>query len=165
MHADARTVAGESDCRLTADAIVVAAHPDGTVDLEFAPRKGCEGCRGACLWKRLAAMRFNRLAVDCELATGSEVSVAIPAEPLLLGALATYGIPLAAILVGAAAGAAVSRNDLGTLVGALLALALVIAGFRLVRPRLERGLLASLRVGPRQGPRERPAVVGAQPRE
>ncbi len=149
MHADARTGVPESDCRLTADAVVVAARPDGTVDLEFAPHKGCEGCRGTCLWKRLAAMRLDRLAVDCKLAPGSAVSVAIPAEPLLYGALATYGIPLVSILAGAAAGAAVSGNDLGTLAGALVALALVIAGFRLYRPRLERALLASLRILPR----------------
>jgi len=149
MHADARTGALDSDCRLTADAVVVAARPDGTVDLEFAPHKGCEGCRGTCLWKRLAAMRLDQLAVDCELKPGSAVSVAIASEPLLYGALATYGIPLVAILVGAATGAAVSGNDLGTLVGALLALALVIAGFRLLRPKLERALLARLRILPR----------------
>jgi len=163
MHADARAAVADSDCRLTADAIVVAARPDGSVDLEFAPRKGCEGCRGACLWKRLAAMRLDGLAVDRAFSPGSEVSVAIPAEPLLQGALATYGIPLAAILIGAAAGAAVSGRDLGTLAGALLALALVFAGFRLFRPRLERALLASLTITPRPVPRERPAV-GVPPR-
>lgn len=149
MHADERTVARDSVCRLTADAVVVAARPDGTVDLEFSPHKGCSGCRGTCLWKRLAAMRLERLAVDRELAPGSQVSVAIPAEPLLYSALATYGIPLASILAGAAAGAAASGSDIGTLVGALLALTLVIAGFRLLRPRLERALLASLSIHPR----------------
>jgi positive regulator of sigma E activity len=162
MRADERTVARDADCRLTADAVVVAARPDGTVDLEFAPHRGCEGCRGTCLWKRLAAMRLDRLAVDRELAPGCEVSVAIPAEPLLLGALATYGIPLVSILAGAAAGAAVSGNDVGTLAGAPLAITLVIAGFRLYRPRLERALLASLRVRPRPGPHARPDVVGDQ---
>ena len=149
MHADARTGARDSDCRLTADAVVVAARPDGTVDLEFAPHKGCEGCRGTCLWKRLAAMRLERLAVAGELTPGSAVSVSIPAEPLLYGALATYGIPLVAILVGAAAGAAVAGNDIGTLAGALLALALAIAGFRAFRPKLERALLARLCILPR----------------
>lgn len=149
MHADARTGGRDSECRLTADAVVVAVRPDGTVDLEFAPHKGCEGCRGTCLWKRLAAMRLDALAVDRELAPGTQVSVAIPAEPILYSALATYGIPLLAILLGAAAGTAVSGNDLGTLAGALLALALVIAGFRLLRPKLERALLASLRIDPR----------------
>jgi positive regulator of sigma E activity len=149
MHADEGTAAGDAACRLTADAVVVAARPDGTVDLEFAPHKGCEGCRGTCLWKRLAAMRLDRLVVGGELAPGSQVSVAIPAETLLYGALATYGIPLVAILAGAAVGAALSGNDLGTLAGALLVLALVIAGFRLFRPRLERALLTNLRVQPR----------------
>ena len=164
MHPDARRAAGDSDCRLTADAIVVAARPDGTVDLEFAPHKGCEGCRATCLWKRLAAMRLDRIAVDSELKPGSAVSVAIPAEPLLFGALATYGIPLVSILVGAAAGAAMSGTDVGTLAGALIALGLVIAGFRLFRPRLERAVLASLSVHPGQGPRKQPDVVGGQPR-
>ena len=164
MHADERSPVRDADCRLTADAVVVAARPDGTVDLEFAPHKGCEGCRGTCLWKRLAAMRLDRLVVDRDLAPGNQVSVEIPAEPLLFSAFATYGIPLVSILAGAAAGAVVSGNDLGTLAGALLALALVIAGFRLYRPRLERALLASLRIRPRQGPRERPDVVGIEPR-
>jgi positive regulator of sigma E activity len=149
MHSDARISAREPDCRLTADAVVVAAGPLGTVDLEFAPHKGCEGCRGTCLWKRLSAMHLRELPVDSRFAPGAAVSVSIPAEPMLYGALAIYGIPLASILVGAAAGAAVTGSDLGTLAGALLALAVVMTGFRLVRPRLERALLKSLRVVPR----------------
>jgi positive regulator of sigma E activity len=149
MHADPRIAARQPDCRLTADAVVVAARPDGTVDLEFAPRKGCEGCAGTCLWKRLSAMRLQHLAVDCALAPGTLVSVAIPDRRVLHGALATYGIPLASILLGAAAGAAISGSDLGTLAGALLALVLVIAGFARFRPRLERALLSNLIVRPR----------------
>jgi positive regulator of sigma E activity len=163
MHADARTAARDSDCRLTADAVVVASRPDGTVDLEFAPHRGCQGCRGTCLWKRLAAMRLNRLSVDRPFAPGSAVSVTIPAEPVLFGALATYGIPLASILAGAAAGAALSGSDLGSLIGVVAALLLVIASFRLFRPRLERAVLASLRVLPRPAPREQPAVAGVKP--
>ena len=88
MHADERSPVRDADCRLTADAVVVAARPDGTVDLEFAPHKGCEGCRGTCLWKRLAAMRLDRLVVDRDLAPGNQVSVEIPAEPLLFSAFA-----------------------------------------------------------------------------
>jgi positive regulator of sigma E activity len=149
MRADLRTVPRQPDCRLTADAVVVAARADGTVDLEFAPRKGCDGCAGTCLWKRLSAMRLQQLAVDLELAPGTAVSVTIPERPVLHGALATYGIPLCSILLGAAAGAAVSGSDLGTLLGALLALALVMGVFRHFRPRLERALLAGLIVRPR----------------
>jgi positive regulator of sigma E activity len=149
MRAEERTDARQPDCRLTADAVVVAAHPDGTVDLEFAPRKGCEGCAGTCLWKRLSAMRLQQLAVDRELAPGTLVSVAIPDRPVLHGALATYGIPLCSILLGAVAGAAVTGSDLGTLAGSLLALGLVIAGFARFRPRLERALLSNLIVRPR----------------
>jgi hypothetical protein len=68
---------------------------------------------------------------------------------MLYGALATFGLPLASILAGAAAGAAVTGTDSGTLAGALLALGVVLAGFRLVRHRLEQALLKSLRVPPR----------------
>jgi positive regulator of sigma E activity len=149
MHADARTFDRPTDCRLTADAIVVAARPDGTVDLEFAPRKACAGCAGTCLWKRLAAVRLQALRVDCALAPGTEVSVAIPDRQVQNSALAIYGIPLGSILLGAAVGAAVSGSDLGTLAGALLALALVVAGFGWFRLRLERSLLASLIVRPK----------------
>jgi positive regulator of sigma E activity len=149
MRSDEGTLAGQTDCRLTADAIVVAARPDGTVDLEFAPHPGCEGCAGTCLWKRLAALRLQRLRVDRALAPGAAVSVAIPGRQLRNGALATYGIPLGAILLGAAAGAAVSRTDLGTLTGALLALALVVAVFGRLRLRLEKALLSSLCVRPK----------------
>jgi hypothetical protein len=61
----------------------------------------------------------------------------------------SYGLPLASILIGAAAGAAVAGSDFGTLLGALVALALVIAGFGPIRLRLERFMLKSLVVRPK----------------
>jgi positive regulator of sigma E activity len=149
MHAELPNFARQTDCQLTADAIVIAARADGTVDLEFAAFKGCSGCAGTCLWKRLTATRLRALAVDRSLAPGTAVSVALPELAVLRGALVSYGLPLASILIGAAAGAAVAGSDFGTLLGALVALALVIAGFGPIRLRLERFMLKSLVVRPK----------------
>lgn len=144
MHASQRTVSRQADCSINADAVVVAARADGTVDLEFAPRATCGACAGTCLWKRLASSRLEGLYASEGLVPGMAVSVSLPDRQLLAGALLTYGLPLAAILAGAAAGAAIGGSDLGTLAGALLALVLAIAGAGRLRRRLERSLLAGL---------------------
>ena len=77
----------ESHCRLTADAVVLAARPDGSVDLEFAPFAGCAGCAGPCLWKRLQAARLDRLPIAQRLEPGTEVQhvpvTVDPARPLV----------------------------------------------------------------------------------
>lgn len=131
---------------MTAAAVVVAARPDGRVDLEFAPARSCSGCAGTCLWKRLQNARIDRLPVAAVLEPGAEVSVAIPARRLLVASMLLYGLPLAAILAGAVAGSAVAGTDAGTLIGALCGIAVVIAGFGLVRGRLERATLAGIEV-------------------
>ena len=129
---------------MIADAVVVAAHADGTVDLEFPPMKACGACAGTCLWKRLASSRLQGLRAPAGLVPGTPVSVALPDRGLVTGALATYGLPLAAILAGAAVGAALFGTDLATLGGALLALALTLAASGRLRRRLERSILAGL---------------------
>jgi len=134
---------------MTADAVVVAARADGTVDLEFAPLKACGACAGTCLWKRLAATRLEGLRGPAGLAPGAAVSVALPDRRLLAGAFLSYGLPLAAILLGAAAGAAVFGTDFGTLAGAGLALALAIVACRRLSRRFERALLGGLVVRPK----------------
>jgi hypothetical protein len=55
-----------------------------------------------------------------------------------------HGLPLAAILAGAALGAWSTGSDSGTLIGALLALAVVIGGFSFCRRRIEQATFASL---------------------
>jgi positive regulator of sigma E activity len=134
---------------MTAAAVVVASRPDGLVDLEFAPARQCAGCSGSCLWRRLKSARLDRLRVAGALDPGTEVSVTIPARRLLLASLLLYGLPLTAILAGAALGSAIQGSDTGTLVGALTGLAVAVAAFGLVRARLERATLAGLIVARR----------------
>lgn len=136
-------------CRLSADAIVIDVRDDGLVDLEFAPRAACAACAGTCLWKRLQASRIERLRLGQAFAPGTAVTVSLPDRRVLRASLAVHGLPLAAILAGAAAGAVIGKSDLATLAGVLLALALVLAAFRPLRRWIERDTLADLVVRPR----------------
>lgn len=89
-------------------------------------------------------MRITELRIDPACPPGTPVSVAVPDRVILVSALAAYGVPLVSILAGAAVGAALTGSDLGTLVGIVLAVAVVIAGSSRFRRRLEQSLLASL---------------------
>ena len=134
---------------MTADAVVVAAGADGFVDLEFTPATGCAGCAGTCLWKRLSAARVERLVSAARFEPGAEVTVSLPERRILLVSILLHGLPLAAILAGAMAGAAIGGGDAGTLTGALAALAVVVGGFGRWRGRLERATLEALVIRPR----------------
>jgi positive regulator of sigma E activity len=140
-HTEARS---ESHCRLTADAVVLAARPDGSVDLEFTPFPGCKGCAGTCLWKRLEAARLERMPAPDGLAPGTQVTVALPARRILAASMLVHGVPLAAILSGAAAGSFIAGSDIGALGGAVTAVILVMLGFGAVRRRVEQATLAGL---------------------
>jgi positive regulator of sigma E activity len=139
----------ESHCSLTADAVVLAARPDGSLDLEFAPFAGCGGCAGTCLWKRLRAARLEHVQAREALAPGTEVTVELPARRVLVASLLVHGMPLAAILSGAAAGSLISGSDLGTLAGVLVALAVTIPGLGRLRRRIETATIAGLVVTPK----------------
>jgi positive regulator of sigma E activity len=139
----------ESRCRLTADAVVLAARPDGSVDLEFVPFAGCGGCAGTCLWKRLQAARLERLPIAQRLEPGTEVTVALSAQRVMAASMLVHGVPLAAILLGAAAGSFIAGNDVGALAGAAAALAIAIPGFGLLKRRIETATLAGLVVRPK----------------
>lgn len=139
----------QSDCQLTANAVVVSTRPDGLVDLEFSSMRQCAACAGTCLWKRLQAARLDRLPVRHRLLPGAEVTVALPGSRVVAAALLLYGVPLAAILGGAAVGALLTGTDFGTLVGAFAALGFVVAGFGVLRRRIEQATLSSLIVTPR----------------
>ena len=67
----------------------------------------------------------------------------------MLASILLHGVPLFAILAGAVGGSLVAGTDLGTLIGSVLALGIVIAGSRLMRRRLEEATLASLVVTPK----------------
>lgn len=134
---------------MTAQAVVVAARPDGCVDLEFEPPAACAGCAGTCLWKRIGTSRLEGMPVARRFESGAEVTVGLPPRRVLAISLLMHGVPLAALLAGAAAGAFVGQSDLATLAGALVALAVVAVGFGSLRRRLERATLAGLVVTPR----------------
>jgi positive regulator of sigma E activity len=139
----------QSDCQLTADAVVIAARPDGLVDLEFSSASRCAACAGTCLWKRLQAARLDRLPVAMEMKPGTEVTVALAGRRVLLASVLLHGVPLAAILAGAAIGSLMTGTDTGTLIGSVCAIAVVVAGFRHWRDRLERATFSSLVVTPK----------------
>jgi positive regulator of sigma E activity len=134
---------------MTADAVVVAARADGLVDLEFRP-KPCAGCAGTCLWRRLEATRIERLPGVGALAPGTAVTVALPESQVLVTSLLLHGVPLAAILLGAAAGAAATATDAGTLLGALAGWVLAAAACRPLGRRLERAALSQLTILPKR---------------
>jgi len=134
---------------MTADAVVVAARPGGTVDLEFRPR-ACAACAGTCLWRRLSASRIERLQTGEAFEPGTEVTLELSERRVLLASMLLHGVPLVAILVGAAVGAAVTATDLGTLAGAAAGLALALAGGRRLGRRLEQSTLSRLRIVPKR---------------
>jgi positive regulator of sigma E activity len=139
---------------MSADAVVVAARAGGLVDLEFAPPKHCGACAGTCLWRRLAASRLDGLKAPGPLAPGTAVSVSLPERFVLAGSLLLHGLPLAALLAGAATGTALAGGDLGAFAGAALALLAVVAVFGRLRRWLERATLAHLVVRPSVPSRE-----------
>jgi positive regulator of sigma E activity len=144
MLAEHRQISHAADCLMTADATVVAVRANGSVDLEFAPLRQCGACAGTCLWKRLSASRLEQLQTDSPLACGTRVEVSLPERRVAAVSLLVHGVPLAAILIGAAIGTAVWRSDVGTLVGALAAIAVAALGFARFRRRLERAVLSGL---------------------
>jgi len=138
----------DSHC-LTADAVVIAARADGRVDLEFQPAIGCSACAGTCLWKRLQSTRIECLQSRGEFAPGTPVSVSLPERRVLAASVLVYGLPLAAIVVGAATGAAAVGGDIATLVGAAAGLGVAALAFRPLGRRLERATLTRLEISPR----------------
>lgn len=118
--------------------------PDGLVDLEFSSARQCAACAGTCLWKRLRAARLNRLPVARRLEPGTHVSVTLPGRSVLRASILLHGLPLIAILAGAAIGTWLTGTDTGTLIGALVAISVVMTGFGVWRARIERSTFSSL---------------------
>lgn len=130
--------------------MVISTRADGLVDLEFSSARQCAACAGTCLWKRLQAARIDRLPVSRPVQPGSEVTVRLSGRRVLVASIVLHGLPLAAILAGAAIGSFITGTDIGTLIGAVLGVAVVVAGFRLLRERLEQSTFASLVVTPKR---------------
>jgi positive regulator of sigma E activity len=82
------------------------------------------------------------------LEVGAKVTVSLPERQLLLGALVVYGVPLAAVLAGGAAGAAVFGSDAAAAAGAAGAFAVALWSAASLRRRIERATMRHLVVGP-----------------
>jgi positive regulator of sigma E activity len=77
---------------------------------------------------------------------GATVAVSLPGRYLLLGASLVYGVPLAALLAGAAFGGTLGRSDLSAAAGAVLAVVGALLAAPALRRRLERATLRRLAV-------------------
>ncbi len=129
----------------TASGVVTAAAA-GFIDVEFEPPPRCSGCGGACFWYRFPDKQHARLGARGDLPVGAKVSVAVPDRLLLLASMLVFGLPLLALLGGAAVGAALLDSDLGAALGAVLGLfAAVLAGLSL-RRRVERAALERIAI-------------------
>jgi len=117
-----------------------------TVELEPPPR--CEGCSGACLWYRVSAHGELTLAASGSIPVRTTVAVTLPDRYVLAAAVLVYAWPLAALLAGGAAGAAVFGSDLAAAAGAGTALVAALLAALPLRRRLERAALRHLAVHP-----------------
>jgi positive regulator of sigma E activity len=126
---------------MTATGTVTSVAASGRVEVEFAAPVGCRGCEGVCLWRRSPAIQRAIFDTPLPFAVGEPVVVTLPERYILLGALLVHGLPLAAILVGALAGVALTGSDFGALAGAVLAVAMALLAAPRLRRRLERTTL------------------------
>ncbi len=135
----------------TAIGIVCTSERDHlAVELEPPPR--CKGCGGACLWYRAPPRERLVLAADPAIPVGASVSVSLPDRYLLLGAALVYGLPLAALLAGAAVGSLLFDSDVAAAVGAALALVAAWPAAAVLRRPVERATLRHLAVRRMDGP-------------
>jgi positive regulator of sigma E activity len=114
--------------------------------VEFAAPPRCKGCAGACLWYRVPPRQSLTLAASPAIPIGATVALTLPDRYLLLGALLVYGVPLVALLAGAAAAAAWFESDLAVAGGAAFGLLSAVAVASQLRRRLERATLQHLAV-------------------
>ncbi|HZF30760.1 MAG TPA: SoxR reducing system RseC family protein [Gammaproteobacteria bacterium] len=132
-----------SSC-LTAAGTVVRVAEHGRFEVELAAPPRCRACSGACAWRRPDAVHRGLFASPHRFAVGDAVVVRLPERYLLLGSLLLYGLPLTALICGAAAGAAVTGSDLGTALGAVAATAAAWVTTPRLRRRLEQRTLQRL---------------------
>jgi positive regulator of sigma E activity len=96
------------------------------------PQLVCTGCRG-CLWRAAPIVRIASASAHA-FNRGDDVTLLLPAQVMLAGAFALYGLPLIALGAGTLLGWALDRNgDAGPMIGALCGL--VLAAFVLARRR------------------------------
>jgi positive regulator of sigma E activity len=118
------------------------------VTVELSRPRPCEGCSGVCLWYRVSPRGELTLAANGALPVGSSVAVTLPERYVLAGAALLYGLPLAALLGGAAAAAFAFGSDLAAAAGAAAALVGALLAAAPLRRRLELTMLRHLAVRP-----------------
>lgn len=132
---------------MTARVVVARESGDDRVTLELSEDAGrCPGCAGTCLWRRLGARRLAGLSDTRGLTPGEAVELSLPEHYLFFGALAVYGLPLAGLLTGAAAGAYLTGTDLGVVAGAVAGVVLLYLLTPRLRRRIEHETLRRIRI-------------------
>jgi positive regulator of sigma E activity len=100
------------------------------------------------MWRRIEASRVELLPIRAEFREGLDVDVTIPERLVLLGAVVAHGLPLAALLTGAALGALVGGTDTQVLIGAVVGIVAGLSIAPMLRSRVERAALAAIEVRP-----------------
>jgi positive regulator of sigma E activity len=116
------------------------------VTVELARPAPCAGCAGACFWYRLPRSELLTLAARNPFPVGAAVTVTLPALHVLAGAAFVYGLPLVALLAGAAVAAATFASDFAAAAGAAAGLGAAVLVAGPLRRRLERATLRRLAV-------------------
>lgn len=100
---------------LLARARVLAADESGRLSVELLDAGRCRGCR--CGRLTGGAARAIELALEKlpPLQPGDELTIAMPAREILIGAAWLHGLPWAGLLAGAAAGGLAGFGDLACL--------------------------------------------------
>jgi positive regulator of sigma E activity len=133
---------------MSATGVVVGVARPGRVEIEFTTPPACRGCEGLCLWRRLPKARRATFAAHSSLAVGEHVVVTVPPYSLMAGVLVVYGVPLAALLLGALAGMALTGSDAVAAASAVLAVLAVLLAAPVLRRGVERLTLRSIDIRP-----------------
>jgi len=120
----------------------IEADRDGRKALVLDDRR-CTGCVG-CFWRAPERLDLGGLVDGRALAPGLAVVLRLPVATALAASMLLYGLPLAAILVGAYLGAA--HGDAVAVLGAVSGLGVAALVMRLVGARVERRICDRLTV-------------------
>jgi positive regulator of sigma E activity len=128
---------------------VLATRADGHIAVELTGQDACPGCRCG----RLALVpdrRRTELLLDRQplIRSGEEIFVTMPSSAVLRAALCLHGLPLAGLLVGAAAAAAAGFGDPGCFVGAVTGMSSALLLLRRIQRRWYSDAAKGLRVAP-----------------
>ena len=139
-----------ADEQMRTQARVCAIDPEGQVELEFLPAKGCRGCEGACNWFRRPAVSRLSISTEGGYAVGQRVLVGLPARYVLYGAALMHGLPWLSLLAGASVGALWGGSDLSCFCGAAAGLTSSAAVVGRIQPRLQNDAEDHLNIVARQ---------------